>query len=168
MTKEKVFISRDGKGDFKSIEEALKSNQHIAQITFKPGIYHEDIIIYNKKSLTIEGTSNSNTIILGQIIVREHSEVTIKNLTVKKRDIEIWNSDVTIYNCIIHESKHIAIDVGSDDAKRKSFSVKISNCKIINNGYGICYQFFPCCSVILDDIVRIFALGHNNNSNLGT
>jgi pectinesterase len=124
----KIIVSKDGKGDFNSIQAAINSLSDSAAapriIFIKKGVYKEKVYI-EKHNLILEGEDRENTI-LTESIARDvwrclHNEdwgvatlnvdgndITLKNLTITNSYGFDWKQDVVIYcasDTISHQKK---------------------------------------------------------------
>ena len=125
--KDKIIVSKDGTGDFSSINEAInnwKSNQNIF---VKNGYYFENITM--KDGMEIIGEDNNETVINGNKkgwVIKAANYCKIENLKIVNSGNEVGTNDAGIMI-------------------EKVYGCKINNNVIANNGhYGIIIRESKC------------------------
>ncbi len=156
-----LYVGGTGELNYSSIQAALDDAGENYTIFIYPGVYSEHLTI--SKSVCIYGKSMQNTVIdasfTGSGIIIDSGKIVIDNLQFRKAGGEITNSlvhiltgDITINNCIFHNSRHgILASTGSRmTIKNCSFyhtamgirsvseqSTVVSHCNFIKNGIGV-------------------------------
>lgn len=128
-----ITVSKDGSGDFSSIQEAINSTRDLGPgevvIRIKSGTYNEKLEIPSwKHQLTLLGEDRKNTVItnndfsgkMDPLTKRELSTFTSYTVLVRGNDIKIEN--LTIQNTSCGEGQAVALHVEGD-----RFVIKDSN-----------------------------------------
>ena len=139
---QEIIVSLDGKGDYRSIQDALDASKDNDTIRVFKGVYVENLLV--NTSVYLIGNDSEDTIIDGgydtDVIRINGEQVQIHGFTIQHSGkygkfsdfdagIEIKSNNATILNCIILNN-NAGIDIRSDDNV-------ISNCSFFNNSVGM-------------------------------
>ncbi|MEI6586860.1 MAG: pectinesterase family protein, partial [Sediminibacterium sp.] len=138
----KLVVSKDGRGNYKTIQEAINSVRDLGQKTvrifIKNGIYHEKIIVPTyKTNISLIGESEDSTIITnddfsGKPIPSGNDGMgkdkfnTFNSYTVLVEGNDFSASNLTIQNTAGAVGQALALHVSAD-------RVTIKHCKILGN-----------------------------------
>ena len=139
---QEIIVSLEGKGDYRSIQDALDASKDNDTIRVYKGVYIENLLINTSVYLLgndvedtiIDGGSDTDVIRINEVHVQIHG-FTIRNSGKNGKfsdfdaGIEIKSNNATILNCTIIDN-NAGIDIRSDDNI-------ISNCSFINNSVGM-------------------------------
>lgn len=147
---QKIVVSQDGKGNFKSIQDAINSLPDSSatprKIFIKDGIYNEKIFI-TKHNIILEGEDKDKTIIM-QDIARDEwrcdhpddwgvatlningSDITLKNLTVEN-DYGFHTKENRVVNCAADSVTHQKI-IRNDGHQMALRTITATRLKAIN------------------------------------
>src|SRR5207245_2520824 len=81
------FVSPGGRGDFRSITEALRSAEPGARIVVRPGVYREQLVVDRPVELVGEGDLNDVMLLApsGPCLVVAGGDVSLGGLTLRSR-----------------------------------------------------------------------------------
>lgn len=152
----KITVSKDGKGDFTSIQKAINSVRDLgsseALISIKSGTYNEKIIIPSSKhKIILEGESKENTIIInndysGKLNAFNEKMTTFTSYTLLVMGDDITISNLTIQNSSCNEGQAVSLHVEGDRFIIKNS--KILGCQdTVYSATNHSRQYFENCSI---------------------
>lgn len=137
-----ISVSQDGRGDYKSIQEAINSVRDLGQvkvtITIRNGVYKEKLVIPSEKTaISLIGENRDSTIITnddfsgkpfptGFEIAGKDKFSTFTSYTMLVQGNDITLENLTIQNTAGRVGQAVALHLEGD-------RIKVKNCKIISN-----------------------------------
>jgi pectinesterase len=152
----KITVSKDGKGDFTSIQKAINSVRDLgpseALISIKSGTYNEKITIPSSKhKIILEGEDKENTIIInndysGKSDAFNEKMTTFNSYTLLVMGDDITISNLTIQNSSCNEGQAVSLHVEGDRFIIKNS--KILGCQdTVYSATNHSRQYFENCSI---------------------
>lgn len=152
----KITVSKDGSGDFTSIQKAINSIRDLgpaeALIIIKSGTYNEKIVIPSSKhKITLEGENKDNTIITnndfsGKLDSFNEKMTTFNSYTLLVMGDDIKISNLTIQNSSCNEGQAVSLHVEGDRFIIKNS--KILGCQdTIYSATNHSRQYFENCYI---------------------
>lgn len=152
----KITVSKDGKGNFTSIQKAINSVRDLgpseALISIKSGTYNEKITIPSSKhKIILEGENKENTIIInndysGKLNVFNEKMTTFNSYTLLVMGDDITISNLTIQNSSCNEGQAVSLHVEGDRFIIKNS--KILGCQdTVYSATNHSRQYFENCSI---------------------
>jgi pectinesterase len=152
----KITVSKDGKGDFTSIQKAINSVRDLgpseALISIKSGTYNEKITIPSSKhKIILEGENKENTIIInndysGKSDAFNEKMTTFNSYTLLVMGDDITISNLTIQNSSCNEGQAVSLHVEGDRFIIKNS--KILGCQdTVYSATNHSRQYFENCSI---------------------
>ncbi|MBW7676151.1 pectinesterase family protein [Chryseobacterium chendengshani] len=151
-----ITVTKDGSGEFSTIQQAINSVRDFgpgeALIKIKSGTYHEKIVISSSKhKITLQGDHQENTIITnddysGKLDVLNEKMTTFNSYTLLVMSDDIKISNLTIQNSSCNQGQAVALHVEGDRFMIKNS--KILGCQdTIYTGGNHSRQFYENCYI---------------------
>lgn len=136
-----LTVSRDGTGNYKTIQEAINSVRDLSQVQvkifIKNGVYHEKVVVPSYKTkISLVGESREGTIITnddytgkpypGKDLVGRDKFMTFTSYTVLVQGDDFSAENLTIQNTAGRVGQAVALHIEGDRAI-------IKNCKLLGN-----------------------------------
>ncbi len=127
----RVIVSLDGKGDFVSVQEAIRSCKafpdHRITIFIKPGIYHEKVEVFSQNTkISLIGEDAATTIIQYDDYSGKGSLTTFSSYSVKISGDDFYAENITFENSAGPVGQAVAMHIEADRCVFR-------NCRFIGN-----------------------------------
>ncbi len=131
--RKKIVVAKDGSGDFRSIEEAVRKADDESIIIVKPGVYDAPAII--NKSISIVGDCNMNDAEApkAELVINGRSPIRCLPYI---SDVKRVNSFIKIKNIIIkHSNTHYNDEVKSSCILVEDCELYLQECLVVGGSY---------------------------------